>query len=245
MQRSSAYFALADWFEYLNSDCDYEKWSQYLHREIKSLKKDGGIGLDIGCGSGYFTRAFCKLGYRMTGYDVSENMLSKAQALSDKEGVRPQYILCDLLKLKTFERADFALCINDCINYIPQNKLGVAFKKVHSALKKNGAFIFDVSSEYKLKEIIGNNTFCEDREEVAYIWFNKLFEDRVEMDFTLFSKRADGAFERDDEKHVQYIHSERDIKAALENAGFTLVKTTGGLGDNADKCRINFIALRK
>lgn len=244
MQRSSAYFALADWFEYLNSDCDYEKWSQYLHSQLKELGILQGVGLDIGCGSGYFTRAFSKLGYKMTGFDISENMLSKAQTLSQKEGVNPNYILCDILKLKTFERADFALCINDCLNYIPTQKLTAAFKKVYASLKKGGAFLFDISSEFKLREIIGNNTFCEDREEVAYIWFNKLFQDRVEMEFTLFAKRPDGAFDRGDEKHTQYIHSEENVKSALEQAGFTLKKICGAFGDNSDKTRVNFVAVK-
>ena len=30
MEREAAYAGLADWFEYLNDDCDYENWSQYL-----------------------------------------------------------------------------------------------------------------------------------------------------------------------------------------------------------------------
>ncbi len=34
---SGAYSALAAWFEYLNADCDYEKWSQYLYGRLLSL----------------------------------------------------------------------------------------------------------------------------------------------------------------------------------------------------------------
>ena len=45
MRRFPAYFALADWFEYLNADCDYEKWSQYLHNELLSLGVRAGAGL--------------------------------------------------------------------------------------------------------------------------------------------------------------------------------------------------------
>ena len=30
MEREAAYAGLADWFEYLNDDCGYENWSQYL-----------------------------------------------------------------------------------------------------------------------------------------------------------------------------------------------------------------------
>ena len=75
---SGAYSALAAWFEYLNADCDYEKWSQYLHERLLSLGVACGRGLDIGCGGGYFTRFFQRLGYEMTGFDVSPEMLAKA-----------------------------------------------------------------------------------------------------------------------------------------------------------------------
>ena len=66
MERNAAYSALAEWFEYLNDDCDYEQWSQYL---IKMLADFPGLtsGIDIGCGGGYFTRALYKAGYEMTG----------------------------------------------------------------------------------------------------------------------------------------------------------------------------------
>ena len=65
MERKSAYTALAEWFEYLNDDCGYEKWSQYLLDRISAYSPQAG--LDVGCGSGYFTRFFEEQGYAMTG----------------------------------------------------------------------------------------------------------------------------------------------------------------------------------
>ena len=65
----SAYTSLAEWFEYLNADCDYEKWSQYLYNRLMGLGIRSGKGLDIGCGRGAFTRAFAGFGFDMTGYD--------------------------------------------------------------------------------------------------------------------------------------------------------------------------------
>ncbi len=240
---SSAYANLAEWFEYLNQDCDYEKWSQYLHERLLSLGVACGRGLDIGCGGGYFTRFFQRLGYEMTGFDVSPEMLAKA-ASSGTGGRNPQYVLADVRRLKINGRADFAVAVNDCFNYVPPEDIPAALRRVAAALKKGGAFIFDVSSEYKLREIVGNNTFCEDRDELAYMWFNRLCGDRVEMDVTTFVRQADGRFVRGDERHVQYIHSEENLKRALEEAGFACLKTEGAFGDPSDRTRVNFIAKR-
>ena len=126
------YSALAGWFEYLNADCDYEKWSQYLYDRLRFLGVTGGRGLDIGCGSGYFTRSFQRLGYDMTGFDVSAEMLSKAESLNCGRA-KPQYVLADVRKLKIGGRADFAVAVNDCFNYIPAEDIPAALRRVAAA----------------------------------------------------------------------------------------------------------------
>ena len=243
---NEAYAGLADWFEYLNSDCDYDSWSQYLYERLCAQGIAGGKGLDIGCGSGRFTREFVRRGFGMTGYDVSAAMLAKAEQLSAKEGVYPHYVLCNARRIRTLGgKADFALCVNDCVNYIPQADVLRFFSRAAACLKRGGAFLFDVSSAYKLREVVGNNTFCEDRDEVAWMWFNTLHADRVEMEFTLFVRERDGRFGREDERHVQYIHEETALAAAAETAGFTVRAIEGDRGDPSDKMRRNFICVRK
>ena len=240
---TDAYSSLADWFEYLNEDCDYEKWSQYLYVRLRSLGVTSGRGLDIGCGSGAFTRAFAAFGFDMTGYDSSEQMLQKAERLG--AGGRVRYVLSDARKLRVAGgRADFALCVNDCLNYIPTQDVPAFFARTANCLRKGGAFLFDVSSPYKLREIVGSNVFCEDREEVAYLWFNRCKEDRVEMDITLFVKGADGRFDRSDEHHTQYIHEGDFLADAAEKAGFRVCSREGAFGEAADRTRLNFLCVR-
>lgn len=234
---ANSYSALGRWFEYLNDDCGYEQWSQYL---IDTLKKEnaGLNGVDIGCGSGYFTRALIKAGYNVFGVDVSAEMLDAAGSLCLKEGVRAEFFIGDINKLKLNRKADFAVAINDCINYVEKDKLKNALSHVRSCLVKGGVFIFDISSESKLRSIVGNNTFAEDREDITYVWFNSQCGDAVTMDLTLFERQGD-LYRRFDERHVQYIYGEEEIVSALREVGFS-VRTEGHLG--ADKRdRINFI----
>ena len=238
---SNSYSALGRWFEYLNGDCGYEQWSQYLIKRLKDLNA-GLSGVDIGCGNGYFTRALTRAGYNMLGVDVSAQMLSRAQELSLKEGMRLEFLLGDITKLKLNAKVDFAIAVNDCINYVEKDKLKTAFSHVKGCLKKGGVFIFDISTPYKLKKIIGNNLFAEDREDITYLWFNTLNEESVTFDLTLFEKQKDGKYLRFDERHVQYIYEEDEIISALCEAGVE-VKSEGHL--NYDKReRINFICKR-
>ncbi len=238
---ANSYTALGRWFEYLNNDCGYEKWSQYLIERLKSLGA-GSRGVDIGCGNGYFTRALIKAGYSALGVDVSPQMLDGAQQLSFKEGVRAEFLLGDITKLKLNFKADFCVAVNDCLNYVPPEKLKTAFARVHGCLKKGGAFIFDISSAHKLKNIIGNNLFAEDNENLTYLWFNSLNGESVTMDLTFFEKGGDGKYVRSDERHIQYIYEEDDVCAALEETGFA-VTCEGHLGGEKTE-RINFICTR-
>lgn len=241
---SGAYSAIGGAFEYLNDDCGYEQWSQYLIKKLASLGYGAGAAcVDAGCGNGYFSRALERAGYLVTGVDISPEMLSEAVRLSRAEGGKTQYILGDITKLALNFKPDFMVAVNDCVNYIPQKKLAAAFKRIYSLLKKGGAFIFDISSENKLKNVIGNNLFSEDRGDYTYVWFNELFDDRVEMDITLFKRLENGLYERRDEAQTQYIHGETAVLSALEGAGFEAF-SEGHLGGSKDE-RICFYALKK
>lgn len=239
-----AYAHLAKWFEYLNDDCGYERWSQYLLDKLSRYTLFEG--LDVGCGGGWFTRAFQKHGYRMTGMDVSLEMLDVAQETALKTGVRSEYILGDITKTKLPARFDFVTAINDCVNYIPKGKLDAAFKNVRAALKKGGVFLFDISSMRKFKEKIANTVSADDRDEITYLSFNREEEDGVTMEVTLFAKRADGAFERFDETHRQYAYTQEEILSALGKNGFTYLEAEGFLGeDTSISDRIVFLAQKR
>ncbi len=241
MERKAAYANLAKWFEELNDDCGYENWSQYFILKLRGYSLQ--TGLDIGCGGGYFTRAFSRAGYQMTGLDISAEMLNFAQERAFEEGARGEYLLGDIVKFHSPKKFDFATAINDCFNYIPKNKLETALKNVKSALKKGGIFLFDISSEKKFREKIANTVSVDDREDVTYLCFHKEEEDGVTMEVTLFEKTEGETYRRLDEVHRQYRYSEEEICNALSKCGFTLVGVEGHLGEDKRKSdRLLFIA---
>ncbi len=240
-----AYNALADWFEYLNDDCGYDEWSQYLIKRVKELSPSLKTCLDIGCGSGYFTRELKKAGFLVTGVDISPEMLNKAERLTREQNLKIPYILGDVTKLKVMERADLAVAVNDCFNYVQKDKLLTAFKKVYSSLKKGGYFFFDISSEYKLKNKVADKVSADDREDITYLSVNSREGDKVIMDVTLFVKCENGLFERFDERHLLYIYTVDEVKAALCEAGFEILDVRGHLdGDINNSDRINFACKR-
>lgn len=239
-----AYEYLADWFEILNDDCDYPKWSQYFIDGLARLHA-GTRGMEMGCGSGAFSRALARAGYSITGVDISAPMLTKAAALARAEGLSIPFLLSDAVQFRAGERFAFIISPNDCYNYIPARSLKTAFRRAAENLIRGGIFWFDLSSPYKLRTKVANNMLADDRDEVTYLSFNKLFDDRVETDVTLFVRADDGKYTRYDERHTQYIHEEEYVLNALSEY-FEIISVEGHLGaekENAD--RLNFICRKK
>ena len=237
----AAYDHLAEWFEYLNDDCDYPKWSQYFIDGLARLGA-GKCGLEMGCGSGRFCRALTRAGYTMTGADRSCAMLDAAQRRAAEEGVSVTFLQADAANFSSPVKFDFLIAPNDCYNYLPPARIPAAFRHAASVLKRGGIFWFDVSSEYKLRRKVADNIFADDREDVTYLCFSKAEEDRVRLDVTLFVRGEDGRFTRYDEQHVQYIHTGERLTRALAEAGFEVLSAEGHLGeDKAESDRLNLI----
>lgn len=246
-RKDNAYCAIASLYERLmQSQIDYGEWAEYVYSLIRKYT-DGNTGADAGCGSGVFTRRFKRMGLDVTGYDLSDEMLSQAISQTRQEGLNITYVKQDVRNFKSMKKLHFITALTDCINYIPPKDLVKTFKNFHDSLLKGGVLVFDISSEYKLKEVIGSNMFGEDDDDFTYVWFNTPFDGGVEMDISLFSKTENGLYEKREESHVQYAHSVQTIISALEKSGFERIETQGHLGSELTPTsqRINFIAVKK
>lgn len=242
------YDKFAKYYDELMYDCDYFEWSQYLLNLIKK-ESTGKKLIDIACGSGKHTILLKKAGYDVIGMDNSATMLEKAIINSRKEMQNIMYIKQDIIEFDIENRFDIATCICDGINYV--SDLKTAFKNIFNSLKNDGVFLFDISSEYKLKNILGDNLFTDETENVTYIWQNSFDEktNTVEMYLTFFVKNEDGLYERFDETHIQYAHKFDEVKTSLISAGFKSVKAYAFLSDkeyNGENVeRIQFIAKKE
>lgn len=248
--------AVAEFYQHsMDLSCDYEGWASYVIDRIKKYAA-GNSGVDVACGSGQFTRALKKAGFNVCGVDISEEMLVAAQKESAKNGLFIQYIKGDVTKLKLPRKVDFITAINDAFNCLNGENMVKGFGRLNACLNKGGVLLFDVSSEYKLKNVIANNTFFEDEEDYSYIWTNKLFSDRVEMELTAFLKRKNlesaaknlgvngEIYEKKESALTEYVHTEAEILSALLKSGFEVLCVEGDKGEEKreNSERLNFIA---
>ena len=235
-------------YDKLMDDVDYKSWYLYIEKIFDKFNKKPNNILEMACGTGNLSHYLGAKGYRLTCFDVSSEMLSIAY--NKLRGFKNISLLNqNMIDFNLNEKYDAVISICDSINYIiNEEDLLRVFKNVRNHIKEDGIFIFDINSYYKLKHIIGNNTFVEDRKDVYYTWQN-FFDDgeeTVEFYLTFFALDKDKKYIRIDEEHIQKAYHKEKIIQLLRAASFKEIRYFDGFSfDKVDEKseRIHFVAL--
>lgn len=203
-------------------DQDYEKWADYIEDIFKKYNKKPSLVLDLGCGTGSITTILAKRGYDMIGVDLSADMLNVARDKAVEEGLDVLYLCQDIRKFELYGTVDAIICTLDVINYITDiHQLSHVFALVKNYLNPDGIFIFDINTEHKLKNILGNNTFINDENGIFYTWENEYKENISEQFLTFFVETTDGLYERFEENHIQRAYTTEEIRKILTDNGLS------------------------
>ena len=240
------YGKFAAYYDAMMHDVNREAWADYLDGFLKEANAHDVM--DCACGTGAMTIALHKRGYHVIGNDVSPEMLMQARVNAFKAGSKTIIFICeDMRKLVIHKPIDALLCVCDGVNYLTdKNDAESFFRHAYDCLKPNGLLLFDVSSAYKLSNILGNNTFTEETDDYAYIWKNA-YDAKTslcEMELTCFVKNG-AQYDRFSEVHLQRAYTEEELTALLKAAGFTDIRTYRAFTRQhvkADTERIQFAA---
>lgn len=222
-----AYTSFAAVYDLFMDNIPYEEWSRYLISLLRERGVNDGLVLDLGCGTGSLTELLADSGYDMIGVDNAEDMLEIAMEKKLESGRDILYLLQDMREFELYGTVAAVVSICDSMNYILEyEELVQVFSLVNNYLDPNGVFIFDLNTEYKYRNILGESTIAENREESSFIWDNYFDEEsRInEYDLTLFIQE-DGKtgeaplYRKYEEIHYQRAYSMEEVKQALEEAG--------------------------
>lgn len=221
-----SYTGFAEVYDAFMDNVPYDEWIAYILSLLHEYGIEEGTICDLACGTGSMTMRLSDTGFGMLGLDNSEEMLTMAEA---KKGDRDIfYIHQDMRELELAEKVSAFVCVCDGMNYILKNEdLTEVFKRIRVYLKEDGVFIFDLNTIYKYKEILGVNTFAENREDMSFIWEN--FYDEAEnineyaVTFYVREKERTDHFLRFEEVHYQKGYEIFEIEKSIEEAGMKLV----------------------
>lgn len=242
-----AYTGFAEVYDMFMDNIPYEEWCGYLTGLLEEQGIKDGLVLDLGCGTGTLTRMLSQKGYDMIGVDMSEEMLEIAMEHQRENPDGILYLLQDMREFELYGTVKAIVSICDSMNYLTDYEdLVQVLKLANNYLDPGGVFIFDLNTEYKYREILGEQTIAENRDEGSFIWENYFDEEEGinEYDLTLFIREEDGRFCKYEETHYQKAYSLEMVKQAVSEAGMEFIALYDAFTKNPpskDSERVYFI----
>lgn len=223
----SNYSDFAFYYDGLTKNVSYRSRAEYFDKLIKESCKSGGNYLvDLACGTGSLSEEFARLGYDVTGIDNSTGMLSEAMNKKYDSQLDIQYVCQDMTSFELYGNADVVICALDSINHLetPED-IKKTFERVHVFTEPGGVFIFDINTVYKHREILGNNSFILENDQVFCAWQNSYEEqyDRVNISLDFFEKTENGSYTRYSEDFSEIALQTGEIEKYLAEAGFEII----------------------
>ncbi|MCD8195552.1 MAG: class I SAM-dependent methyltransferase, partial [Lachnospiraceae bacterium] len=182
-----AYTGFAKVYDLFMDDVPYEEWCGYLTDILCEYGVSEGLICELGCGTGQMTELLAEAGYDMIGIDQSEEMLEEAVQKRAESGHDILYLQQDMREFELYGTVRAIVCVCDSLNYVLREEeiLGILRAAARNYLDYGGLFIFDLNTEYKYREILGEQTIAENREEGSFIWENYYDEESMINEYNL------------------------------------------------------------
>lgn len=223
-----AYTSFAEVYDQFMDNVPYREWADFLQEILREEGINDGLVLDLGCGTGSMTEELAGRGYDMIGVDNSEDMLEIAMEKRQESGHDILYLLQDMQEFELYGTVRAVVSVCDSVNYVTEKEeLEQVFRLVNNYLDPGGIFVFDFNTEYKYREVLGDRTIAENREDSSFIWDNYYYEEEHmnEYELTLFIQEADQKelYHKYQETHFQRAYTLEEIRELLEKSGLRFV----------------------
>ncbi len=217
----SGYIDFSKVYDSLMIDANYEKRANYVVSLFEKFSKKPKLLLDVGCGTGSFIKEFSGIGIDCIGVDPSDDML----LIAKEKCPDALFLNQSAQELDLYGTVDGAVSLMDSINHIiEREELSKAFKKISLFMERDSVFIFDINSEYKHREVLGDNAFVFENDGVFCAWQNYTDDELLtEINLDFFCKSVNGQYDRFSEDFFERAYSKDVIKEELNNAGFEIV----------------------
>ena len=224
MKANESFEFLAKYYDLIYNDKDYESEVTFLEKIFEGTTRKKI--LEIGCGTGNYTKILIDRGYDVTALDLSESMLKAA-----KEKCTCKFIKGNISDVSINDRFDACIAMFAVMGYVTTNSdILKALKNIHRHLKENGLFVFDVWNGLAVLRLLPElriKTVENDEVKLLRIANPKLrsFDHICEVNYKLLIlNKGDNKFNEIDEKHVVRFYFPQEIKYLLEATGFKVLK---------------------
>ncbi|PID28910.1 MAG: hypothetical protein CSB55_02260 [Candidatus Cloacimonadota bacterium] len=203
------------------SHVEYDKWIKFvLERYNKEKSCSPKHILELACGTGNIAVELARKGLNVHASDNSPEMLDIAFAKPTK----PRLYLEDMTAPLPCETYDLILLLFDSINYLDDDaKIKKVMSRVKEGLKKDGIFIFDISTKNNCRENFDGFVNIEDHDDFYFVHTGELSESQMfQISQLVFFKESPTGLIREEESHIQVILPVAAFKEFTESSGLEL-----------------------
>ncbi len=219
------FIQVAPLYDLLMTGVPYDDWVAYLKQLLHNRGTHPKRVLDLACGTGNVSAILVQEGFTVTGVDIAPDMIAEAKRKAERSSLSIDYYVQDAAELDLpDEKFDLCVCLFDSLNYIIEPaRLALAMRRVAQHLAPGGLFIFDINSEFALKNhFFDQDNLAHDEERLMYDWDSSYSSVTrlctVEMKF--WYREESGERRAFEEVHVQYAYRADEITKMLDDAGF-------------------------
>lgn len=145
----------ASWYQTFFNNLIVESWRHAVSyfptpNEAKFLKEcfsatPGGRILDVPCGTGRLTVALAEMGFALTGFDLTADLLDDARRAAAERQLSATFVQGDMTQLSFQDEFDGAFCFGNSFAYFDDERNAAFLRGVRTALKPGGTFVLQTN----------------------------------------------------------------------------------------------------
>lgn len=226
-EKAEIYSALANLYDTLMQDVDYEMWADFIDEVIQTHHPNPVDVLELACGTGAISLYLAKLDeYILTATDQSAAMIEKARQKAAEQEADVQFHTMDFTDIHSDKKFDIIFSVFDSVNYL-HNETDILKMLLgcQDILNPGGLLIFDFSTPQNSLEAVDylNN---EEGSFGPYRYFRESrYEPEQQFHFNEFDidELADDGktvIRSFNEVHKQRIYSLNEMLSILEQTSY-------------------------
>jgi SAM-dependent methyltransferase len=223
----TAFEQYAPFYDLLYEDKDYVAETAFVEGQLRRNGARSETLLDLGCGTGMHAIEFARNGWTVTGIDLSEEMIRRAEARLTKDALPVRFRQGDACQAGPERDFDAIVSLFHVASYqTSRTKLENLFTTAHAALKPNGIFLFDYwYGGAVLSQGVETRVKVVERAPLRVTRIAQSDHDeataKVRVKYTLFCENAAlSSINRVDEIHQLRYWFPFEIEASLRATGF-------------------------
>lgn len=236
LQEKPTYSILADIYDIVMSDVDYETWADYLDEIILMHQPTARSILELACGTGTIALSLEELDcYKISATDGSADMIRIAKKKADKADSNIDFQTMNFLDLSFDETFDVVYMVFDSLNYLhTKEEILQLHQQAKSVLNSGGIFVYDFTTPRNSRKAIRflNNSSKNINDQFRYhressfnakerIHTNKFHIEKLD-------ESSGNIVEKFEEQHQQKIYTLDEIKSVIDDTEFEIVQAYDG-----------------